>query len=95
MATVINPDYLTLDDIRGICVDLLTRLSEYRDPQPDPSPREPHILSTILEQPKQTCDGEDLYPTTEERAACSGCSTMQSNPQQGGMAGRMTSLLLL
>lgn len=70
MAYVANPDYLSLADIRGICVDLLTRLGEYHDPQPDPSPREPHILEAILEQPKQTFDGEDLYPIIEEKAAC-------------------------
>jgi len=62
--------YLTLEDIKEICFNLVTQLYQFEEPVPDFETRFPEKLESILSMPMQKFAGKELYPNLYEKAAC-------------------------
>lgn len=62
--------YLSLEDVKEICFNLVLQLYQFEEPLPNFETRFPSKLESILEIPKQKFAGEDLYPSIYEKSAC-------------------------
>lgn len=70
MASLSSTHYLSLFEIKEICFSLVKEILRFKEPLPEFETRFPSKLESILETPKQTFEGKELYPTIFEKAAC-------------------------
>lgn len=84
MADASPTRYLTLTQVKKICFALIKRLLEFEEPVPEFETRFPEKLESILEIPRQTFGGEELYPTIFEKAACYFYFTIKNHPFLNG-----------
>lgn len=76
--------YLSLEDIKEICFNLVLQLYQFEEPLPNFETRFPSKLESILEIPKQKFAGEDLYPSIYDKAACYFYFTIKNHPFLNG-----------
>lgn len=76
--------YLTLEDAKEICFNLVQQLLEFQEPVPEFETRFPMKLESILETPKQTFGEKELYPTIFEKATCYFYFIIKNHPLLNG-----------
>ena len=88
---------VSLLEAEYLAYKLAKELMNYDEPLPDFGTRYPGKLESCLEQPFQTFDGEDLYPTIVDKAAVLFYLITKNHPFENGnkrMAVTMTLLFL-
>ncbi len=76
--------WLEPQDFEFLCFDLAKELMTYQEPFPDYSTRDNALLESALGAPKQTFDGELLYPTLVKQAAILFYSLIKNHPFRNG-----------
>lgn len=90
-----NTIWLELVDFRLLCFDLTRELLGQFEPIPDFITRNPGILESCLEVPRQTYNGKFLYPTLVYQAAILFYLLIKNHPfQNGNKRVALTSLLV-
>lgn len=90
-----NTIWLELEDFRLLCFDLARELLGQFEPIPEFITRNPGILESCLEVPRQTYNKELLYPTLIDQAAILFYLLIKNHPfQNGNKRVALTSLLV-
>lgn len=76
--------YLTLDDIRQICLETVKILYRFNEPVPEFDTRYPNKLEAILEIPGQNVYGKELYDSVVKKAACYFYFIIKNHPLLNG-----------
>ncbi|MCR4305632.1 MAG: type II toxin-antitoxin system death-on-curing family toxin [Candidatus Daviesbacteria bacterium] len=87
--------WLELEDFKLLCFDLARELLGQFEPIPEFVTRNPGILESCLEVPKQTYNKELLYPSLIDQAAILFYLLIKNHPfQNGNKRVALTSLLV-
>lgn len=76
--------WLEPQDFEFLCFDLAKELMTYQEPIPDYSTRDNSLLESALGAPKQTFDGDLLYPTLIAQATILFYSLIKNHPFRNG-----------
>lgn len=79
-----NTVWLEIDDFESICFNFAIDEFSKEEPIPDYSTRNQAKLEASLALPKQTFDGNLLYPTLEKQAAILFYSLIKNHPFENG-----------
>lgn len=76
--------WLSIKDFEFLCFDLARELMEYGEPIPDYSTKDNNLLEASLGSPRQTHNGELLYPTLAKQTAILFYSLIKNHPFKNG-----------
>lgn len=76
--------WLGIRDFEYLCFDLARELMSYGEPIPDYSTKDNSLLESSLGSPRQTYNGELLYPTLTKQTAILFYSLIKNHPFKNG-----------
>src|SRR3990170_613530 len=76
--------WIRIKDFENLCFDLARELLTFNQPIPDFITRSPGVLESCLESPLQIFDGNELYPSLEDKLATLFYLLIKNHPFQNG-----------